>query len=133
MAYGHAERTLAAIQLLETQTAELLCRLPRLDAEQSSWLEESTEERRRAVTVPGGRPGGLGTGGDRFGRARGGRAVLCAAGRRHHPDHPGGGSGGLRLGQAVARGDVAGQSVLPFLQRGPGIGRVGGPAVVPGG
>jgi hypothetical protein len=56
VAYGHAERTLAAIRLLETQTAELLYSLPRLDAEQSSWLEESTQERWQAVDVPGGRP-----------------------------------------------------------------------------
>lgn len=42
MAYGHAERTLAAIRLLEAQTAELLYSLPRLDPEQSSWLTESS-------------------------------------------------------------------------------------------
>jgi len=41
VAYGHAERTLAAIRLLETQTAELLYSLPRLDAEQSNWLKEA--------------------------------------------------------------------------------------------
>jgi acetate---CoA ligase (ADP-forming) len=44
-------------------------------------------------------------------RARGvgrARAVLRAAGRRHHDDHPAGGSGGLRGGQAAARGHVAG-------------------------
>ena len=37
MAYGDAERTLAAIRLLDTQTAELPGSLPRLDAKQSSW------------------------------------------------------------------------------------------------
>ena len=40
MANGHAERTLAAIRVLEQQTAELLISLPELDAEQSSWLRE---------------------------------------------------------------------------------------------
>lgn len=38
MAYGHAERTLAAIRLLEAETAALLAGLPELDAEQSEWL-----------------------------------------------------------------------------------------------
>ena len=54
MAYGHAERTLAAIRLLETQTAELLYSLPRLDAEQSNWLKESIQARPRAVHAPAG-------------------------------------------------------------------------------
>ena len=57
MAYGHAERTLAAIRLLETQTAELLYSLPRLDAEQANWLKEAVEARSRTVHAPaGGRP-----------------------------------------------------------------------------
>ena len=43
MAYGHAERTLAAIRRLEAETAELLRGLPQLDAEQSGWLREATE------------------------------------------------------------------------------------------
>ena len=43
MSYGHAERTLAAIRLLEAETAELLRSLPRLDAEQSAWLQEFTK------------------------------------------------------------------------------------------
>ena len=55
MAYGHAERTLAAIRLLETQTAELLSSLPRLDAEQSNWLNEAKQARLRAVHPPTGR------------------------------------------------------------------------------
>jgi hypothetical protein len=42
VAYGHAERTLAAIRQLEAETAELLRMLPQLDAEQSSWLQEVT-------------------------------------------------------------------------------------------
>ncbi len=50
MSYGHAERTLAAIRLLEAETAELLRSLPRLDAEQSAWLQEFTE-----ALVPAGR------------------------------------------------------------------------------
>jgi len=40
---------LAAIRLLEAETAELLGRLPRLDAEQSRWLQEFTEARPPAV------------------------------------------------------------------------------------
>jgi hypothetical protein len=40
MAYGHAERALAAIRLLEAQTAELLRSLPQLGEEESQWLRE---------------------------------------------------------------------------------------------
>jgi hypothetical protein len=40
MTYGHAERTLATIRLLESETAGLLRGLPWLDAEQSAWLCE---------------------------------------------------------------------------------------------
>jgi hypothetical protein len=40
MAYGHAERTLAAIRLLEAETRELLSGLAELDSEQARWLEE---------------------------------------------------------------------------------------------
>jgi hypothetical protein len=37
MAYGHAERNLAAVQRLSPlETVELLCGLPRLDSEQVS-------------------------------------------------------------------------------------------------
>ncbi len=54
MAYGHAERTLAAIRLLETQTAELLYSLPRLDAEQSNWLKGAKQPCPRAVHAPVG-------------------------------------------------------------------------------
>ena len=54
MAYGHAERTLAAIRLLETQTAELLYSLPWLDAEQANWLKESRQACSRAVNAPAG-------------------------------------------------------------------------------
>jgi len=38
MAYGHAERTLATIRLLEAETAELLRNRPDLEPEQESWL-----------------------------------------------------------------------------------------------
>ena len=54
MAYGHAERTLAAIRLLETQTAELLYSLPWLDGEQASWLKKAVEARSRTMNAPGG-------------------------------------------------------------------------------
>jgi len=40
MAYGHAERTLAAIRLLEAETRELLDGLPQLDPEQLRWRQE---------------------------------------------------------------------------------------------
>jgi hypothetical protein len=43
MAYGHAERTLAAIRLLEAQTRDLLGGLAQLSQEQSDWLQEVTE------------------------------------------------------------------------------------------
>ena len=45
MAYGHAERTLAAIRLLEAETRDLLDGLPLLDPEQSQWLQEVTAAR----------------------------------------------------------------------------------------
>ena len=54
MAYRHAERTLAAIRLIETQTAELLYSLPWLDAEQANWLKESRQACSRAVHAPAG-------------------------------------------------------------------------------
>ena len=43
MAYGHAERTLAAIRLIEAETAEFLRSLPQLNAGQSRWLREVTQ------------------------------------------------------------------------------------------
>ena len=39
VAYGHAERTLAAIRHLETETMELLRGLAQLDSEQRQWLQ----------------------------------------------------------------------------------------------
>ena len=41
MAYGHAERTLATIRLLEAETRELLSRQEHLDPEQAEWLREA--------------------------------------------------------------------------------------------
>ena len=55
MAYGHAERTLAAIRLLETQTVGLLFSLPWLDAEQSNWLKEARQACPRAGLSARGR------------------------------------------------------------------------------
>jgi len=45
MAYGHAERTLAAIRLLQAETRELLDGLPQLDPEQLQWRQEVTSAR----------------------------------------------------------------------------------------
>jgi hypothetical protein len=42
MTYGHAERNLAALRMLEAETAELLRGQPHLDSEQSGWLREVT-------------------------------------------------------------------------------------------
>ncbi len=43
MPYGHAERTLATIRLLEAETRELLSRLEHLDPEQEQWLREAAD------------------------------------------------------------------------------------------
>jgi hypothetical protein len=43
MAYGHAERTLAAIRLLEAETRELLRSQDQLDPEQAQWLRDAAE------------------------------------------------------------------------------------------
>jgi hypothetical protein len=51
MAYGHAERALDAIRLLEAETAALLHRLPELDAEQAGWLQEVSRQREGEVKV----------------------------------------------------------------------------------
>jgi len=40
MAYGHAERTLAAMRLLEAETRELLSRQDQLDPEQKQRLRD---------------------------------------------------------------------------------------------
>jgi hypothetical protein len=41
MAYGHAQRCLAAIGQLEAETRQLLAGLGDLDQEQEAWLEEA--------------------------------------------------------------------------------------------
>jgi hypothetical protein len=43
MTYGHAERTLAAIRLLEAETRTLLASLDRLSPEQAQWLDDGDE------------------------------------------------------------------------------------------
>lgn len=59
MTYGHAERNLAAVQRLSLETAELLCRLPRLDSDQASWPRDVKGQREpgrgRSHTQPHGR------------------------------------------------------------------------------
>jgi hypothetical protein len=45
MAYGHAERNLALIRLLEGETRHLLGTLEQLDPEQSAWLREDHHSR----------------------------------------------------------------------------------------
>jgi hypothetical protein len=42
MAYGHAERNLALLRQLETETRQLLESLDQPDPEQSAWLHEAT-------------------------------------------------------------------------------------------
>lgn len=56
MAYGHAERTLATIRLLETETAALLRSLPQLDAEQTAWLQEVSAAGRHVAGALGAGP-----------------------------------------------------------------------------
>lgn len=47
--YGHAERTLATIRLLEAETRELLSREKHLDPEQAKWLREAAESASRRL------------------------------------------------------------------------------------
>ena len=49
MGYGHAERNLALIRQLESETRELLGKLDQPDPEQSAWLQEVTSPERQAV------------------------------------------------------------------------------------
>jgi hypothetical protein len=56
MTYGHAERTLAAICLLESETKSLLNGLHQLNPEQAQWLDDvdtakSAARRRQASDV----------------------------------------------------------------------------------
>jgi hypothetical protein len=43
MAYGHAERTLATIRLLEAETRDLLAGREHLNPEQAEWLRDTAE------------------------------------------------------------------------------------------
>ncbi len=49
MAYGHAERNLAAIRLLETETRELLSSSVQLSPEQSRWLQAAADSASRRL------------------------------------------------------------------------------------
>ena len=43
MSYGHAERTLATIRLIEAETRDLLTHQEHLTAEQERWLREAAD------------------------------------------------------------------------------------------
>ena len=49
MAYGHAERTLATIRLLEAATRELLSRQKHLEPEHAKWLRQAAESASRRL------------------------------------------------------------------------------------
>lgn len=49
MAYGHAERTLATIRLLEAETRKLLTRQEHLDPEHAQWLREAADAASRRL------------------------------------------------------------------------------------
>ena len=49
MGYGHAERNLAVIRQLETETRDLLETLDQPDPEQSAWLQKVTSPQRQAL------------------------------------------------------------------------------------
>jgi len=49
MAYGHAERTLATIRLLEAETRDLLSRQEDLEPEQAEWLRQAAESASRRL------------------------------------------------------------------------------------
>ena len=49
MAYGHAERTLATIRLLEAETRELLSRQKYLEPEHAEWLRQAAESASRRL------------------------------------------------------------------------------------
>lgn len=68
MAYGHAERTLAAIRLLEAETRELLNGSQHLDPEHVQWLQDAAESASLRLQFPA--PNGL------------------TATRRHHTTEP---------------------------------------------
>ena len=53
MAYGHAERNLTLVRLLEAETTNLLRTLEQLDPEQSAWLQDHHRSRPlRAQSAP---------------------------------------------------------------------------------
>jgi hypothetical protein len=56
MAYGHAERTLAAIQRLEAETVQLLDSQDHLDPDQEEWLREVTWPDSPHIRAPGAVP-----------------------------------------------------------------------------
>jgi hypothetical protein len=58
MAYGHAERNLAALRQLEVETRQLLESLDWLDPEQSAWLQGSPAEEMTDETSVAGRDRG---------------------------------------------------------------------------
>ena len=49
MAYGHAERTLVTIRLLEAETRELLSHRERLTPEQAEWLRDTASSATRRL------------------------------------------------------------------------------------
>jgi hypothetical protein len=53
MAYGHAERTLATIRLLEAETRKLLSRHEQLDPEQAEWLRRAADSASRRLRSGG--------------------------------------------------------------------------------
>ena len=57
MAYGHAERNLAALRQLEVETLQLLESLDWLDHEQSAWLQGTPAEEMTDETGVAGRAG----------------------------------------------------------------------------
>ena len=53
MSYGHAERTLATIRLLEAETRDLLSHREQLTAEQERWLREAADSASWRLSSPG--------------------------------------------------------------------------------
>jgi hypothetical protein len=57
MAYGHAERNLAAIRRLEAETEELLSSLPQSGSGQPRWLQQTAKanSQQPGASAPGSR------------------------------------------------------------------------------
>ena len=71
MAYGHAERNLAAIRRLEAETEELLSSLPQSGSGQSRWLQQTANANsQHPRRVSAWEPGHLHDHGARDGRDR---------------------------------------------------------------